>query len=51
LYLLAYDAVSAARTHLARYFQFYDTRLPHTAFDRRTPDDVYFTSLPLAQAA
>jgi putative transposase len=51
VYLRAYDTVSAARTHLARYFQFYNTRRPHTALDRRTPDDVYFTSLPLAQAA
>jgi putative transposase len=51
VYLRAYDTVSAARTQLARYFQFYNTRRPHTALDRRTPDDVYFTSLPLAQAA
>jgi putative transposase len=28
VYLRAYDAVSAARTHLACYFQFYNTRRP-----------------------
>jgi putative transposase len=51
VYLHAYDTVSAARSALARYFQFYNTRRPHTALDRRTPDEVYFNSLPLAQAA
>jgi putative transposase len=51
VYLHAYDTVSAARSGLARYFQFYNTRRPHTALDRRTPDAVYFESLPLAQAA
>jgi len=51
VYLHAYDTVSAARSGLARYFQFYNTRRPHTALDRRTPDEVYFNSLPLAQAA
>ena len=51
VYLHAYDSVSAARAGLARYFQFYNTRRPHTALDRRTPDVVYFDSLPLAQAA
>lgn len=51
VYLRAYDTVSDARTGLARYFQFHNIRRPHTALDRRTPDAVYFESLPLAQAA
>ena len=51
VYLHAYDTVSTARAGLARYFQFFNTRRPHTALDRRTPDAVYFESLPLAQAA
>ena len=51
VYLHAYDTVTAARSGLARYFQFYNTRRPHTALDRRTPDEVYLDSLPLAQAA
>jgi putative transposase len=51
VYLRAYDTVSAARTGLSRYFSFYNTRRPHTSLDRRTPDAVYFESLPLAQAA
>jgi putative transposase len=51
VYLHAYETVSAARSGLARYFQFYNTRRPHSALDRRTPDAVYFESLPLALAA
>jgi len=51
VYLHAYDTVNAARAGLARYFQFYNTRRPHASLDRRTPDAVYFESLPLAQAA
>jgi len=51
VYLRAYDTVSAARAGLSRYFAFYNTRRPHTSLDRRTPDAVYFESLPLAQAA
>jgi putative transposase len=51
VYLHAYDSVSAARAGLSRYLQFFNSRRPHTALDRRTPDAVYFESLPLAQAA
>jgi putative transposase len=51
VYLRAYDTVSDARASLARYFAFFNTRRPHTSLDRRTPDAVYFESLPLAQAA
>ncbi len=46
-----YDTVSAAGSDLARYILFCNTRRPQSAHDRRTPDDVYFESLPLAQAA
>ncbi len=51
VYLRAYDTVRDARASLARYFAFFNTRRPHTSLDRRTPDAVYFESLPLAQAA
>lgn len=50
-YLHAYENVSAARVGIARYLQFFNTRRPHSALDRRTPDAVYFESLPLAAAA
>jgi putative transposase len=51
VYLHAYESVSAARAGLARCIQFFNTRRPHSALDRRTPDAVYFNSLPLAAAA
>lgn len=51
VYLRAYESVSAARAGIARYMRFFNTRRPHTALDRRTPDSVYFGSLPLAAAA
>jgi putative transposase len=51
VYLRAYDTVSDARAGLHRYFTFYNTRRPHKALDRCTPDAVYFESLPLARAA
>lgn len=51
VYLHAYESVSAARAGIARYIQFFNTRRPHSALDRRTPDAVYFNSLPLAAAA
>jgi putative transposase len=51
VYLHAYESVSAAKTGLGRYITFYNTRRPHASLDRRTPDEVYFESRPLAQAA
>lgn len=50
-YLRAYDTVSEARSGLARYIDFFNTRRPHTALDRRTPDAVYVDPMPLAEAA
>jgi putative transposase len=51
VYLHAYDTVTAAREGIGRYITFFNTRRPHTALDRRTPDAVYFDPLPLAAAA
>ena len=51
VYLRAYDSVSHAKASLSRYFDFYNTRRPHSSLDRKTPDQVYFASLPLATAA
>ncbi len=51
VYLHAYDTVSDARSKLAVYLDFYNRRRPHTALAGRTPDDVYFSSLPLQLAA
>ena len=52
VYLRAYDTVAAARSGIARYFEFYNARRPHRAHDGRTPDVVYFATLaPQQQAA
>jgi putative transposase len=51
VYLHAYATVSEAKSGIARYIRFFNTRRPHKALDRQTPDDVYFTSRPLAAAA
>jgi putative transposase len=51
VYLHAYDAVTEARHGLARYFTFYNQGRPHSALDGRTPDMVYFASLPQLEAA
>jgi putative transposase len=51
VYLHAYDSVAAAKAGIQRYFAFYNSRRPHTALDRNTPDNVYFDSQPLAAAA
>jgi putative transposase len=51
VYLHAYDSVSEARQSIGRYLDFYNTRRPHTALDRRTPDQAYFGPLPLRTAA
>ena len=46
VYLHAYETVNAAREDIGRYVQFYNTRRPHSSHQARTPDMVYFTSLP-----
>ena len=51
VYLHAYDDVPEARRSIGRYLEFYNGRRPHTALDRRTPDQAYFDPLPLRMAA
>lgn len=51
VYLHAYDSVSEARHGLERYFNSYHQRRPHAALDGRTPDSVYFHSLPVNRVA
>jgi putative transposase len=51
VYLHAYDSVSQARQGLASYFTFYNEKRPHSSLDGKTPDSVYFNSLPLKRAA
>lgn len=51
VYLRAYGVVSEARASLGRYFEFYNTKRPHSSLGARTPDQMYFDNLPLAVAA
>ena len=51
VYLKAYNTVSEARTSIGQYFAFYNRRRPHSSLDRMTPEQFYFNSLPLTQAA
>ena len=51
VYLHAYDSVAQAKHALQRYFSFYNQRRPHSSLDGKTPDQVYFHSLSLQQAA
>lgn len=50
IYLHGYDAVAEVRQALARYFDFYNRRRPHSTLDRKTPDTAYFNQ-PLLTAA
>ena len=51
VYLRAYDSVSEARKSIGRYLDFYNGRRPHSSLDGTTPDQAYFTALPLRSAA
>jgi putative transposase len=51
VYLRAYDGVSEARSSIGRYLDFYNRRRPHSSLDGATPDQAYFTPLPLRLAA
>ena len=42
VYLRAYETVSAARSGIGRYLDFYNARRPHSALDGTTPDAFYF---------
>ena len=52
VYLHAYETVSAARSGIGRYLEFYNKRRPHSALDASTPDEFYYRHLSeLKQAA
>jgi putative transposase len=51
VYLQAYDSVSDARASIGRYLDFYNGRCPRSSLDGTTPDQAYFTLLPLRLAA
>ena len=51
VYLRAYDSVSEARASIGCYLDFYNGRRPHSSLDGMTPDQAYFTPLPIRMAA
>jgi len=51
VYLRAYDSVGEARQSIGRYLDFYNRRRPHSSLDDMTPDQAYFTPLPIRMAA
>ena len=53
VYLHGYDTVSIARKAIAKYFDFYNRRRPHSTLDGMTPDTAYLnvSKPPLAAAA
>jgi len=51
VYLKAYSSITEARNGLREYFAFYNSRQRHQSLDRRTPDDVYWRTLPQKQVA
>ena len=51
VYLRAYETVGEARHSIGRYLDFYNRRRPHSSLDGGTPDQAYFTPLPLRPAA
>ena len=51
VYLHAYDSVAEARQQLANYFEFYNTRRPHSSLGGQTPDTAYFRNREIKQAA
>lgn len=51
VYLKGYESIGAARQGLKAYFEFYNGNRRHQSLDRKTPDDVYWSTLPQKQAA
>lgn len=50
VYLHAYESVSQDRSGIGRYIEFYNTRHPHSSLGARTPEVVYFQTLPWPSA-
>jgi putative transposase len=51
VYLKAYGSIAETRQGLREYFEFYNRRRRHQSLDRRTPNDVYCSTLPQKVAA
>jgi len=51
VYLRAYDSVSAAKTDIAQFIDWYNTGRPHSSLADETPDQTYWALLPAMQVA
>ncbi len=51
IYLHAYETVREVRAALTRYFSFYNADRPHQSLEYRTPDEMYFATDTIKQAA
>jgi putative transposase len=51
IYLHAYNSVSDARACIGKYLSFYNQRRPHSEHSGETPDNMYFSTIELKQAA
>jgi len=51
VYLKAYVSIAETRKGLTKYFDFYNRRRRHQGLDRRTPDNVYLSTLPQMKVA
>jgi len=46
VYLKAYASITHAKKELVKFFDRYNTRRPHQGLNDRTPDEVYYCTLP-----
>lgn len=51
VYLKAYDTVTQALRELGKYFDFYNSKRPHSSLDKLTPNEFYSQNLPRQMAA
>ena len=51
IYLKAYSSIADVRKGLKAYFERYNSRRRHQGLGDRTPDEVYFSTLPEAREA
>jgi putative transposase len=51
VYLKAYESIAHAKKELGKFFDRYNMRRRHQSLDERTPDEVYWNTLPRAKEA
>lgn len=51
VYLKAYDSITSARKELKEYLHFYNNQRRHQRLDKKTPEEVYWNTLPLQKEA